>query len=271
LIIDERISRGVALLLEAARLVSREKALAPVIREIDRKMSAIFKKQGRLFVVEFPKLSYLFTENIDADNLARILDRIDAETSPQMKAVLRTNTQVAYGAGIEAGSEISTALTFSLKHPAAVKWLEEHAAEAVTKIDESTRSVISNLVTQGVEEGWSYNRTARAIRERYEEFAVGQPQHHIQSRAHLVALTESHTAYGEGHRAGIEPLLKVGLEVEKSWVNMGDDLVSDGCLENSDAGWIPYDEDFPSGDLAEPRFPGCRCNVQYRVKPAENA
>jgi hypothetical protein len=263
------LSEAIDNLLEAARIVSREKALAPIMKTLEPQVAKIFRKQGKLFLPQFAKLKSQFTEALDEARLKRILDRIHAETSDEFKATIKASSANAYGAGIEAGSDLGAAISFSLKHPAAVEWLESHAAEAVTGINETTRTVIGDIVKNGVAEGQSYNKVAKAIRDQYEEFAVGKPQAHIQSRAHLVAVTESHTAYGEGHRAGIEPLLKVGLDVEHSWVTMGDDVVSDGCLENENAGWIPYDEPFPSGDLAEPRFPGCRCGVLFQLKPTE--
>ena len=51
----------------------------------------------------------------------------------------------------------------------------------------------------------------------------------------------------------------------KRWMNMGDDRVSDGCIENGNAGWIDNKEAFPSGHQFPPRFPGCRCGCGSRV------
>jgi CBS domain-containing protein len=48
-------------------------------------------------------------------------------------------------------------------------------------------------------------------------------------------------------------------------MNMGDDRVSDGCIENGNAGWIDNKEAFPSGHQFPPRFPGCRCGCGSRV------
>lgn len=57
-----------------------------------------------------------------------------------------------------------------------------------------------------------------------------------------------------------------GWELEKHWNNMGDARVSDGCLMNTDTGWIDNNQSFPSGHIYSPRFPGCRCNVTRRLK-----
>lgn len=268
--IDAIMIKSLDNLLEAAKTLSREKRLDAIAAPLERGMQRIFRKQGKLFLPLLAKHRNLFTEAIDEAKLQRILDRIEAETSEDMRATIHTTSAKAYGAGIESGSDLGVgAIRFNIKHPAAVEWLESHAAEMVTEIDKTTRDFIGNVVTQGVDEGWSYSRMAREIKGRYEEFAEGQPQAHIQSRAHLVAVTESHKAYGEGHRAGIEPLTKLGVEMEMCWVTMGDDVVSDGCLENEAVLWISIDDTFPSGDQTEPRFPGCRCNVQYQVKPMD--
>ncbi|GAH30166.1 unnamed protein product, partial [marine sediment metagenome] len=47
---------------------------------------------------------------------------------------------------------------------------------------------IAKVVTKGVGEGQSYDKVAREIKSRFNQFAVGKPQLHIQSRAHLVAV-----------------------------------------------------------------------------------
>lgn len=36
-------------------------------------------------------------------------------------------------------------------------------------------------------------------------------------------------------------------------------------MENDNAGWIPYDQEFPSGHMKPTRFVGCRCNCVYRL------
>ena len=104
------------------------------------------------------------------------------------------------------------------------------------------------------------------IRDRFEEFAVGKPQLHIESRAHLIAVTEVGEAYSAGSLAAGEALEEAGVAMEKSWSTVGDDRVSAGCLGNEDAGWIPLNDDFPSGHQRPLRFPGCRCDLLMQAK-----
>ena len=95
-------------------------------------------------------------------------------------------------------------------------------------------------------------------------FSERKPQLHIRNRAELIAVTETGNAYEKAAMLQAEALQQAGLPMEKSWNTVGDDRVSDGCQENEDAGWIPIDEPFPSGDMQPLRFPGCRCNLQTR-------
>ncbi|HRJ42932.1 MAG TPA: phage minor head protein, partial [Caldilineaceae bacterium] len=153
---------------------------------------------------------------------------------------------------------------FSLRNPRAVAYLEEHGAKLVTKINEETRSQMRTLVTQAVDEGWSYTRTAKAIREKFDGFAGLKPQKHIRDRATLVAVTEAGQAYEEGSRIVALGLAERGVRMEKYWRTSGDERVSQGCVDNQAAGWIDVAEMFPSGHERPLRFPGCRCTAQYR-------
>ncbi len=265
--IDATLLDAIDELAEAVRAYNREKILAPVVRKYEPQIAAVFRAQGKIVEAELKRKPSILSEavSVNAERLEQILDRMEAETSKDMRQSLRVLDGQAYGAGIEAGSEVGRAISFSVKHPAAVEWLESHAAEMVTNINETTRSTIADIVTRGVEDGTSYDKIARSIKDRFEDFAEGRPQQHIQSRAHLVAVTESGNAYERGKRDGLETMRKLGIELEKSWNTMGDGAVSDGCKENEDAGWIPFDDSFPSGDTEPLRFPGCRCNCTYRV------
>lgn len=165
----------------------------------------------------------------------------------------------------QAMQEQATALgiAFDLKNPRAVAYAQQHAAEMVTRIDDETRSQIKALVIQGTDEGWSYDKIAKEITARFAQFAEPKPQQHIDSRAHLVAVTEIGNAYEEGNAIVARDLAKV-LPMEKYWQTVGDSRVSAGCQENQAAGWIPLDQAFPSGDERPLRFPGCRCTALYR-------
>lgn len=258
---------------EAMNTLRKIKALKPLEKQLEKRMQKIFLRQGRIVVRELERYREFFPieESIGSDDLDRIVLVMSGETFQLMKAGITT---VAGKAILSAAghriADLGVDLAFDLNNPRAVEYLELHAAERVTKINETTRARIATIVTKGTEEGWSYNQMAKEIKGRFKEFAVGKPQQHIDSRAHLVAVTETANAYEEGNRIVAQKMQQMGLQMEKSWLTVGDDRVSEGCQTNQNAGWIGLDQDFPSGHQRSPRFPGCRCDILYRRKEADN-
>lgn len=153
----------------------------------------------------------------------------------------------------------------SLPNLRARAYAKKHAAEAVTQINDVTRKEIARIVSDGVKSGSSYNDIAKAIKSKFEEFAVPAPQKHIPNRAVLVAVTELANAYCEGNAQVGDYLQSNGVKMMKAWQTLEDDRVSDGCKENEQAGWIPIDKEFPSGHMHPPRFPGCRCDFMQEI------
>ena len=153
----------------------------------------------------------------------------------------------------------------SLPNLRARAYAKKHAAEAVTQINDTTRKEIARIVSDGVKSGASYNDIAKAIKSKFEEFAVPSPQKHISNRAVLVAVTELANAYCEGNAQVGDYLQSNGVKMMKAWQTLEDDRVSDGCKENEKAGWIPIDKEFPSGHMHPPRFPGCRCDFMQEI------
>ena len=153
----------------------------------------------------------------------------------------------------------------SLPNLRARAYAKKHAAEAVTQINDVTRKEIARIVSDGVKSGVSYNDIAKAIKSKFEEFAVPAPQKHIPNRAVLVAVTELANAYCEGNAQVGDYLQSNGVKMMKAWQTLEDDRVSDGCKENEQAGWIPIDKEFPSGHMHPPRFPGCRCDFMQEI------
>lgn len=148
----------------------------------------------------------------------------------------------------------------SLPNLRAQEYAEKHAAEAVTQINDTTRKEIARIVSDGVKSGSSYNDIAKAIKDKFEEFAVPMPQKHVSNRAVLVAVTELANAYCEANAQVGNYLQDNGVKMMKAWQTLEDDRVSDGCKENERVGWIPINKEFPSGHMHPPRFPGCRCD-----------
>lgn len=254
-------------LLEASRRAKALKAKAKVERELQKAMASAFKAQGAVTVKRLKALGnpQPISEAIGDDwgDWFSFWDAVAAETARRFERPIQRAISKALKLGADA---VDMDKAFSLKNPRAEAWLKDRAAERVAMINETTRDSIGSIVKKGIAEGHSYNRMAKAITERFGEFAVGKPQKHIQSRAHLIAITEVGEAYAEGNLQAGQELQAAGLTMEKSWLDSGDGRVSPGCKGNAAAGWIPLDDAFPSGHQRPLRFPGCRCDILIQRK-----
>jgi len=261
--------------LEAMHRSMKARALVPIEKQLEKDMQRAFRAQGKLFLQKFEKRfkslfaeSVRLSESVPPEDINEILTGVFVLTSDLIREpIIKAAKKAMKSAALKTIADLKIDIAFDLENPRAVEYLELHGAERVTMINETTREQIKAILVKGTEEGWSYDKIAREISDRFEEFAIGKPQQHIQSRAHLVAVTETANAYEEGNRIAALEIQKHGIPMEKSWLTVGDDRVSDGCQENQDAGWIDIDEPFPSGHQRPPRFPSCRCDCLYRRKP----
>lgn len=77
-------------------------------------------------------------------------------------------------------------------------------------------------------------------------------------RATMIARTETLKADVNGNLLGWRASGQVD---RKEWQTADDDLVSEDCMENQNAGVLKIDDLFPSGDVAPPAHPNCRCDL----------
>lgn len=282
---DEMVLHAAEELLEAVSRGGMRKKAERLIYPLEIAMRKAFRAQGSLLERKFRQVRRYFSEGNDPwERHAQSLEMAFSEALPldevnmiwaqvQMETVklftTPINTAVAkaleYG-GIGMLAEMGMKVRFDLGNPRAVDYLRNYGADKVTNINETTREYLQTLITKATDEGWSYKRTAEAIIERFEEFAIGKPQEHIDSRAHLIAVTETGEAYEEGNRIVAKDLQDAGLDMEKMWSTVGDAKVSEGCKANEADGWIGIDRAHSSGHQRPLRFPGCRCEERYRVK-----
>jgi hypothetical protein len=267
--------------LETVARTRREKALAKATQRAESALSRAFEEQGRVFIESWER----------AAKRAGLREAPPPPPPPPVDPALAVPWEPAFSdaeiaslqlfeepiqalveSAIQSGAraaiaDLSADISFNLANPRAVAFLEQYGAERVTMINETTRDEIRRMVTRGVEQGLSYDQVAKDITARFREFAVGKPQLHIESRAHLVAVTEAANGYEEGNLIVGRTLEAAGIEIEHKWLTVGDSRVSDGCRSNQAAGWIPNGQAFPSGHERPPRFPGCRCTALYQRKP----
>lgn len=269
---------------ETARAAQRKK-MERLIYPLEMALRKAFREQGNRVTRGMRQLKRYFTEGGDPwQRHADMLQMHFSEAVPpsewqRILADVELSTVKLFAAPIDAAvakalelggaamlAELNMTASFSLKNPRAVDYVTNYGAELVKGINETTRGYLQTIITQATEEGWSYKRTAEAIIKRFEEFAIGKPQAHIDSRAHLIAVTETGNAYEQGNMIVAQDLAAAGLPMEKAWSTVGDGKVSEGCRQNEADGWIAVDKAHTSGHMRPLRFPGCRCEERYQVK-----
>lgn len=259
-------------MMETRRLSRKKrKVLGALIEQLEGELGKAFRRQGSLFVKRLAELKAMFqgdgTVGVTLKQWAPIFAKVSDETVELFIRAWEEEVGAALAAGgTELFKSLGLDLVFGLENPVVVDYLERNSAQMVTNIDEETKKQLNRIITDGQVGGKSYDKIADDITSRYEEFAVGKPQEHIDSRAHLVAVTEVGNAYEETAYMAATDLESGGVPMEKMWKTVGDDRVSDGCQENEADGWIPISQAHSSGHQKPLRFPGCRCDEQYRVK-----
>lgn len=234
-------------------MIDRNRIVVPAQRKIAKAYKGIFAKQKKIFIAKFSSLEKLFAEST-ADELARMFAAMEDATEADMIVALTGNCGAITDAA--AKSMLAQMANFELANPLAVEYLDGMAAKSVTAISETTRSQIGSIITNGVDRGWSYNKTGKLLREAFDGFS--------RYRSELIASNEARGAYEWANLETGRYLADSGLEMEKSWSTTGDDAVTEECAANEDMGWIPLEDDFDSGDETPPRFPGCRCSCLYQ-------
>lgn len=269
------ISDSLRNLAEAMRQKAKIDGLAPIEKKLTVALADVFLQQGRLVLRELGRYQGRFVqatveskrlqEVLEMDAMRLILQAIDQAAAVDMAQSFLTagGEALAWGATQQI-AEIGISLSWKQDNPRALKWLEQNAATKVTKVNDATKDEIRRILSQGMDEHLTYDQTAKAISDRFSEFAVGKPQAHIDSRAHLVAVTETATAYGEGQRQAVDEMAAQGIETEKSWLVTGGNICDD-CQGNADEGWIPRGDEFSGGVQHSPQHPACRCDCLYRA------
>ena len=266
-------------LIEAKRGADRTRALAKPGKALERKLEAIFKAQGKAVAASLTRFRSRFSEAaFSQDDVERLFSDAELETLSVFVAALRQAAETGLTLGAQALLDaLGYDLIWSTDNPAAVAYIAQHGAEMVTRINEATRDNMRVLLDRAMTDGLTYNEVAAALQRQFAGFydpnsvwdwQALRPQGHIDSRSHLIAVTELGNAYEAGNYQAAETLEGKGLKVVKMWSTLGDDRVSDGCLENEAAGWIGLKDEFPSGDQHPLRFPGCRCTDLYDVEVA---
>lgn len=293
-----RVIAAIDALEAVASVRAKTKAVTPLETKLAKALRLAFKQQEAELLKRFAKLESAFetTESatialaqLDPQHIGydlwhgrftdikeaaeprweSLFDAAMLATIQAFEIPLSEFIQLALAAGARhslATFSIDTA--FDLKNPRAVEYLKDYAADLVKGINDVTREDVRRIIVDAVDSGKSYTQVAKELRDKYAEFAAPKPQAHIRDRATLIAVTEIGNGYEAGNAIVVADLQDGGIEMESSWLTVGDANVSDGCAENQAAGWIEAGTEFPSGHTRPLRFPGCRCTLLSRRKGA---
>jgi hypothetical protein len=265
---------SLAHLQEVLHHTNKARVLRPAERKLTKAMQKAFRVQGKSFVKGLVKYAYQFPpeikEAIGDIPVDDLFDGSDADSFDLFKQPIEDTGKGLLAAGAKhLLGELDVSLSFSLANPRAVTYIEQHGAALIAKINQETRSQIKTLLRQATDEGWSYQKTARAIIGQYDDMAVGVPGNYT-SRAERIAVTEAGEAYEEGNWIVTQDLAAGGVQLEKKW-DTAPELSKSGpceniCQPNADEGWIPADQPHQSGDDHPLGHVGCYCDELYQVK-----
>lgn len=254
------LAEAVARLHETASVAARNRTLRPLERAVERAAARMWRKQ-RGQVLDWladNRDRYLesLREAMTPDEFDRIWQAVADATSGPMADALDEMAEQAVGHGYRATArDVRIGASFDLANPRAVAFLEQFGARRVTGLNRTTHAAMRDLLTRGVDQGWSYARTARQIREQFDGFT--------RTRAELVAITETADAYEHGQWMVRADLADQGTATEVAWLAETD--ACEICSPNPGDGYLPADGVFSSGHTRPPAHPRCRCATITRV------
>jgi len=249
----------------AVQAARKETSLKTPRKNLHRATVKFFDRQAELVRAGLTAKGHLARESL-ADDLTHILDRVFVQTRADYARDMQTIlTAIQEGAVRHRVKDFGSDASLDLSNPKAVRYLERYCSQQVTRIDDTTRQVLAGIITRGVERGTSYTTIANQIVSRFKDFSTPATQAHLRSRAELIAVYEAGEAYESASLGCVSKLADRGVEMEKSSLDAGDGRVSRICRRNSQAGWIPLDQPFPSGHQRAQYHQGCRCTVLYQV------
>jgi hypothetical protein len=251
--------------LEADEAGRRNRATAKQRRAMQRELGEAFTGQGAAFLRGLGAIKAQFDDDAErlaltaADWFPYLGAAFDA-TRADMQGSFFANVLQALiigGGRLVDDLDLPITISFNLDNPRAVAYAVKNAAEKVRQINDATRDMINRVIVKAIEDGTSWDNTAKELRATFKEMGRG--------RAERIARYELGAGYEQGKKLAAEEMTAQGLTMEKKVVTAGDDRVRPSHRENEAAGWIGMDEAFPSGDDIFPSDPGCRCSVIWRV------
>lgn len=133
----------------------------------------------------------------------------------------------------------------------AMQYAEKHTAQLIKGLNEETRDRVRGVIENAIREKRGIDGLARDLRNQFNNMS--------KVRSKVIARTETCDAL---ENAFMDRAKDLGV-THKEWI------VTDPCPiceENGNAGAIPLNEPFPSGDMRPPAHPNCRCALAPVIK-----
>jgi hypothetical protein len=263
----------------AAKLAKAAAKIKPINRDRKalKKLEAKIKKVTTAFLAaQVPLIAQALHDAMPptAEKLAKMsqeeakqlleASNIDwTELGDDLEPILAAIAQDGVAQGLAQVGAKTTADLLEQVNERAVTWAEQHAADLVTKLAETTRTTLRGDLAAGIELGMSADQIAEVI---------GADYGFSDARAEMIARTERAFADVRGNTLAYAASGVVG---GLKWItaNEGDDKVCADCEANDDVE-VPMDpetgeasEAWPSGDTQCPAHPDCRCDLLPVLTP----
>lgn len=248
---------------------TRDKITKIPEKKMEKAFVTYFDKQGKALIKALGKYRSRFSESISDDEVGKALLAAAPLKVALEKVVVTQTGIIMQDAAVQTVKDLGlnkVLPSINVQTTSAIEYLEAHAAELVSGIDDTTRATVKRIIVDGAKSGKNYGQVSEELKAQFDIFKVGKPQQHIRSRAEFIATNESRVAYETASYSTVNSIEDEGIEMQKRWVTVGDNRVSEGCADNESEGWIGVKEEFGSGHLYPPRFPSCRCDVEYQRK-----
>lgn len=219
--------------------------IKPVETALVKTLATLFRKQGVAFV---RALQDHTSELRESDTPYDTLSSVD------IGAVARAIGKSYVLGATTTGQEFGLGIKFNLKNPRAIAYFNDRGLELLKELNDTTRSDIAKIISDGLDAGYNYAKIARAIRNQFVDYSA--------RRAKTVAVTEAARAFQAGNYGAVLDATGTGLEFEKSWLAEGNACPI--CEANAGEDWIAFGSAFSSGDPYPPAHPNCRCANLYR-------
>lgn len=134
----------------------------------------------------------------------------------------------------------------------------DDAATMAAELDKTTHDRLTEVIATVFKDEGDFDDLLTAIDMVFEDA--------IDMRAEMVAVTEISNAWNSGAVDAAQEAIDGGSEIEKAWITEDDPCPE--CEANADEDFIPFEEQFSTGDDQPPAHPNCQCSLELRTAKA---